>query len=126
MSPLRATAMNVMVFGAAGSLGFLFHAGPDSPLRVMAIMAAWVVAPFVGLVLAHVMAKPWPVPVRQALYPVMLAVTVCSVAAYWNDYLRPHTPRAAVFVVVPGLSWMAIVAALSLTWMVSRTKRDVQ
>jgi hypothetical protein len=122
-SLLRTTALNLMVFGAAGSLGFLFHAGPNSPPLVMAIIGTWVLAPFVGLVLAHVMAKRWPAPVHQALYPVMLAVTACSVAAYWNDYLRPHTPRAAVFVLVPGVSWAVIVAVLSLTWIVSRKQR---
>jgi hypothetical protein len=119
---LSTTALSVMVFGAAGSLGFLFHAGPDSPLQLMAIMAGWVVAPFAGLVLAHVTAKRWAAPVRQALYALMLGVTTCAVAVYWNDYWHPHIPRAVVFVLVPGVSWMVIALVLSLTWVMSRSK----
>jgi uncharacterized membrane protein YeiH len=117
---MRAKALAATLAGAAGSVGFLLYAGRDSPQLVMAIIAAWVLAPFAGLILADVMAKRWPAPVRQALYVVMLIVTLCSVAAYWNDFLRPHTPRAAMFVLVPGLSWLFIAAALSLTWWRSR------
>ena len=124
-SLLPTTALSVLVFGAAGSLGFLFMAGRNSPALVMSMIAAWVISPFVALVLAHAMARRWPAPVRHALYSVMLAVTVLAVGLYWNDYVRPHTPRAAPFVLVPGVSWVAMTVVLSLTWLISRRNRNL-
>jgi hypothetical protein len=119
---LRSTALMVMAAGAVGALGFLLYSGRSSPRVLMVIMSAWVLAPFVALALVDAISTRWPVLSSKALYLVMLIVTLCSLAAYCGDFLWPRTPKAAVFVLVPGLSWLVIAIVVPLAALVSRRR----
>jgi hypothetical protein len=120
---LRSTALMVMAAGAVGSLGFLLYSGRNSPRLLMVVMSAWVLAPFIALVLADAMSTRWPVLTSKVLYIVVLAVTLCSLAAYLDDLVRPHNrPAAAVFVIVPGASWAVIAIAVPLAALASRRR----
>jgi hypothetical protein len=86
-------------------------------------MLLWVLAPFVGLVLAEVVSKRWPVPVRTTLYCLSLVVTLGSLAIYANDALRPRKAQAAfVFVAVPLVLWIVIAVAVPIAALVSRRR----
>ena len=117
---MRRLALIILATGAAGSLGFLLYAARNSPQLLMMIIGSWVLAPFGGLVVADMFSKRWSALSRKALYRLMLAVALSSLAAYGGDLQWPRTPRAAMFVLVPGLSWLAIAAALSVTWLRTR------
>ena len=120
---LRTAALIAVLVGAAGSLAFLLRAGhrTGSPPFVMVLMVTWVLAPFVALLLASVLAKRSLAATRVTLCIVMLVVTAGSLAVYAHDALRPpKTKAAAVFVAVPGASWLLIVVALSIAALVSR------
>src|SRR6266699_115240 len=119
---LHSTAVVAVLVGAAGSVGFLLYAGRNSPQRLLMVaMAAWVLAPFIGLLLADVISTRWSAMTRQALYAVMLAVTVCSLAVYWNELVHARKAQAAfVFVLVPVVSGMVIGVVLTIAASVSR------
>jgi hypothetical protein len=120
---LRSAALTVMAAGAVGALGFLLYSGRSSPRVLMVIMSAWVLAPFVALVLIDAISTRWPALNSNALYIVMMAVTLCSLAAYFDDLVRPHNrPAAAVFVFVPAASWAVIAIVVPLAALVSRRR----
>ena len=122
---LRSTALTAVLAGAVGSVGFCLHAGRNSPQRLLiALIAAWVLAPFMGLLLTHLFSKRWSVLTRKTLYVVMLAVAVGSLAVYWNDMVRPRTAQpAAMFVLVPAVSWLVMAIVLPIAAFVSRRGR---
>src|SRR5258708_3877935 len=77
---LRGTVTIALLAGAAGSLGFMLHAGKNNSkiLFLIILFAGWVLSPFVALIVAHGVSKRWPVVTRTALYCVMLIVTAGS------------------------------------------------
>jgi hypothetical protein len=116
---LRGASLIAVLAGAAGSVGFVLHAGRRNPSRLLlTLFAIWVLAPFVALVWAHVVAGCWPVPTRAALYGVMLVVTLGSLAVYGETALGPPRAKTAFpFLMVPAASWLliAIVVAVALS-----------
>jgi hypothetical protein len=111
------------VIGALGSLGFLLLAGQRPPLLLLVIMAIWVVAPFVALLLAERISKSWPGLVRTTLSVLLFLVTLGSLTAYAGDALRPRKAQAAfVFVAAPMVSWALIAIAVPIAALVSRRR----
>ncbi len=108
---LRAAALIAVLAGAAGSVGLTLNTsrGRDLGLLAILVFAIWVFAPFVALVLAHVLARRWLVHTRATLYCLMLVLALGSLAMYVGDaLLHPGTQDAFVFVVVPLVSWLLI------------------
>ena len=104
---LRATALVAALCGAVGSAGFLLRAGQRTPRLLLAVMALWVLSPFVALLLANVASKRWSVPARATLYSVTLVLTLGTLAVYAFDVLWPRSAQPAfVFVLVPPVSWL--------------------
>jgi hypothetical protein len=87
---LRAAALIAVLAGAAGSVGLMLRAGRRNDSRLLLLLfAIWVLSPFMALILAHVVSKRWSVLTRAALYSVMLAVTLGSLAIYGDVALGP-------------------------------------
>ena len=121
---LRTAALIALPAGAAGSVGFMLHAGHRNPSRVLLILfAIWVLSPFVALVFATIVSKDWSVLTRATLYGVMLVLTVTSLAIYGDVALGPpRTKTAFVFVVVPPASWLLIAITISIAALISRRR----
>jgi hypothetical protein len=126
--PLRLAALVALAAGAVGSVVFLLVVGHrDSPV-VVALIAVWVLAPFVALALADRIAKRWSALTRSTLHGLMLILAVGSVAAYGRVVLNPPTSkRAFMFVAVPLASWGLIVVVIPLAALISgrRSRRGV-
>ena len=105
---LSAATLTTVVAGAAGSVGFMLHAGRRNPSRLLLLlMALWVISPFVVLTVASVVSKGWPALTRVALGVLTLALTLGSLAAYGVVALGPpRAQQAFVFIVVPPVSWL--------------------
>jgi hypothetical protein len=118
---LRAAALIAVLAGAVASFGFMLRAGRRNHSRMlMAIMAVWVLSPFIALVWASLVSKCWPVLTRAAFYSVMLVVSLASLAVYGVDALRPPGAQAAfVFVVFPPVSWLLIAIVVALAAFIS-------
>src|SRR5579863_8224623 len=107
---LRGAALIAVLAGAVGSVVLTLHAGRHNDSRIlMVLFAAWVLSPFLALVLADVVSKGWSVLTRTTLYSVMLVVTLGSLGIYGDVALGPPRAKTAfVFVVVPPASWLLI------------------
>jgi hypothetical protein len=122
---LRTLALGAMLVGAGGAAGFLLRAGRHTPRLLLAIMAAWVLAPFGALICAGSVAKRWPAWIQETLIGVMLAVSLGSLAMYTFDASRPRTgPAGFVFVMVPLASWLFLAVVLSIAALVAKRQRS--
>jgi hypothetical protein len=52
---------------------------------LIALMAIWVVSPFIALAWANLVSIRWPAPAGRMLYWVMLFLTIASLAVYGVD-----------------------------------------
>ena len=120
---LRAAALTALLVGAAGTIVLFLRAGQHTPRLLLALMAIWVLSPFVALVWADRVSKRWSVLTRAALYGVMLVVTLGSLAIYGDDALGHRRPQAAfVYVAVPPVSWLLIAIVVPIAALVSRRR----
>ena len=120
---LKRAALAATLLGAIGSLVFMLRAGEHTPRFLLLIFVVWVLAPFVALVVAHVLSKRWAPPIRTTLYAVMLCISLASLAVYADDARGHRRPQAAfVFVLVPPVSCLAIAIALAAAVLTSRTR----
>ena len=114
---LRATALFATLVGAAGSFGFMLYTGRrNESIVLLVLFAVWVLAPFVGLLLAFAISKRRSVPTPAMIYWLMLILSSASLAVYGYVALGPPRAQPAfAFLVVPPASWLliAIVGLLS-------------
>lgn len=122
-SLLRVAGLIALFVGAAGSLGFFFHASQHPPLLLIVLFLIWIVSPFVALGAADLISKRWSNLTRRTLYVVMMVVTVGTLAVYGDDAMARRTAHAAVvYVVVAPVSWLLIAISLSIAAIISRRR----
>ena len=121
---LRGVAGVVLVAGAVGSVALTFVSGRRSDERVLVIlMAAWVLAPLAGLLVAHRMSRLWAAPTRRTLHVLSVAIVACSLAAYANAAFGSRSARPApVLVVVPLTTWAVVLLVLVPVAVLSRRR----
>ena len=114
---LRLLAMSACVLGAGASLVFMYQVGHrQRSFALVLLFTVWVLSPFVALLAGAGMSPSWPVPIRAALFGVMVAVSVLSPAIYGVVALGPPRPQPAfAFLVVPMAAWCLGAGALAVT-----------
>src|SRR3954454_982515 len=119
---LRTAALIAAPVGAIGSVALMAYTGRQNPSRLLlALFAGWVVSPFVALAAACIRAKASSAQGRAALYSLMVALTVCSLALYGVIALGPPRQKPAFFfLMVPALSWLLIGVVVAIAARVSR------
>lgn len=123
LGPLRTTALVAVMAGAVGSVGLTLHAGRHSPRILLVLFAAWVLFPFVALLITSVVSRRWPLLTQATLYGVMLVVTMGSLAIYGNVALGGATTNPTpTFVLVPPASCLLIAIAISLAALMARRR----
>lgn len=122
----RPYAMSACVAGAGASLLFMYQVGHRNPSFVlMLLFTAWVLSPFVALLVSAMLSAGWTGPSRAALYGVMFAVSVLSPLAYGVVALGPPKSRPAfAFLVVPLASWALGAGALAVVSVIERRARQ--
>jgi hypothetical protein len=117
---LRAVGRPAAVVGAMGSVGLMIWVGHRNPSWLLLLMfVIWVIAPFAGLILADMRSANWSMLTRATLHALMLILAVGSLAAYADVLLRPRSQPAAMFLVVPVLSWLLMAIALTVAMLMS-------
>jgi|SRR5450631_630491 len=112
LSVLRTVAAFVVVAGAVGSVGFTLHAGRNNHSILLPLLfVVWVLSPFITFLVLNVVSKRWTVHVRMWLYILMLILTIGSLVSYCGILTPSGTKPAAVFLVVPLISWIFISTA---------------
>jgi hypothetical protein len=121
LTSLRTVALVALATGAVGSVGSLLYASRHNESRILILLfTIWVLSPFMILVLANMVSKRWSVLIRSTLYWVMLLLAFGSLGIYGYRILRPPKSTAAfVFIVVPPLSLLLAVIAVSLVALIS-------
>ncbi len=106
-------AVYTVLAGAGGSLGFTIYAGRhNSSFILILLFAAWVVSPFIALLLADAVGRKWSVARRVALHSLMVLLTAGSLIIYSGLWRVPDQKPAFVFLVVPLLSWFVMGTAV--------------
>lgn len=109
LSFLRIVALIVVAVGAIGSLYYMFMTGRhQKSILLIFLFTAWVLSPYVALFLADKIAGRWSAFARAVLYWFMIVLTIGSLAAYGGAFNIPHTKPAAIFLIVPFISWLLI------------------
>ena len=102
----------VVLAGAVGSVAMTFHAGHNNKSLLLPLLfVAWVLSPFVALVMANLASGQWKITARKAFYVLALFITFGSLFAYNGMFSPAGTKNAFVFLAVPFLSWALIVIA---------------
>jgi hypothetical protein len=122
LDALRIAALVLVVVSAILSFGFMLHVGGYRLSILMLLFAVWDLSPFVGLFVAGLLSKRWPILTRAALYAVMLIVAGDSVVIYGRVVLKHPAQPAFAFLMVPLASWVLLIVALLVAHVVS-TKR---
>src|SRR5260221_9605553 len=91
----------------------------NNSVLLLLLFTAWVLSPFVVLLLTNVISKRWSVTSHVILYSLMLVLTVGSLICY-SGTVSPWSKPAAVFLVVPMLSWLLIVIVFPIAKSQSR------
>jgi hypothetical protein len=93
----------------------------------MVLIAIWVVSPFVLLFVLHRLSANWAERTRAVLYGMMPIIAALSLIVYLVAAAGPVRPKpAAPFVGLPPVLWLLIALTLTLTALVSRSKRREQ
>jgi len=121
LSLLRATALIVVLAGALASLSFMLYAGrSQSSVILIMLFVAWVLSPFVALLVAGAVSKSRRVLMPKTLYILMIVLALGSLVGYSGILSPPGTKPAFVFLVVPLISWLIIAIFIPATRFLSR------
>lgn len=124
-SLLRTTALATLLVGTIGSLYFMFNAGSNQKsILLLGLFTAWVLSPFVGLIVAVRLSKSWTEKILSWLHWTMVILTVVSLTAYSGALTPLNTKPAFTFLVIPFLSWLVILAILLIANRHSRKNRN--
>jgi hypothetical protein len=110
---LGTIAMIVALFGAVGSLYFMFHTGRhQKSVLLIVFFIGWVLSPFFGLFIGNKFSNRWTTPGRVSLYCLMIFQAIGSLVAYSGALTPPNSKPAFIFLVAPFTSWLFIVTVL--------------
>jgi hypothetical protein len=116
----------IAIAGAMCSLGLMLYAGRNQRSVILIVLfTGWVLSPFVGLLVADAFSHGWSIATRNAVSALMVLVAIASVAAYGYDAFRPgRTKAAAIFLIVPFISWFTMVVVVSAVALRSGSKKS--
>jgi hypothetical protein len=119
---LRSVARVAAIIGAVGSVALTLYAGRNNNQPfLMVLMSGWVFAPFFGYGLATRFSGRWSAVTRTALDVLIVMVAVAALAMYTRDVATaPHTKGAFVYVAVPAVSWLLLLAVAAAGFLSTR------
>ena len=121
---LRIAAWIALVAGAVGSIAFMLRTAPNMPALNVVLIGLWVISPFVLLGLCDALAERWPLLHRPTIHGLALVLVVVALSVYQSVAFGPPRPKpAALFVLIPPISWLVIATGLGAAALVSRKRR---
>jgi hypothetical protein len=118
----RAMVLGIVVAGALGSLDLTLKAGQNNKSFILvALFVAWVQSPFIAFIAANIASKRWSFPARVSLYTLTIFITLGSLVGYSGVVNFPRVKPAAVFLLIPLLSWILMVLVfLTINYRIKR------
>ena len=125
-STLDPTARLATILGAVGGLVSMFIVGHrQRSVLLMVLFATWVVSPFVALALVRARASAWPPPSRRITQYAAMLISIGALATYMYVIVRPlKSQPASTFLIVPFVSWVAVVVVAAFAGFTSRRGRS--
>lgn len=121
---LRAAALGALAVGSVGSIALMLRTAPNMPALNVLLIGLWVISPFVLLALCDAFATRWPPLHRPTIHVLGLVLVLVALFAYWSvAFGPPRTKPAALFVLIPPISWLVIATGLGTAALVSRKRR---
>jgi hypothetical protein len=113
---LRTVALVVLFTGVVGSFSLVLYNGRNNKsILLIALFVAWVLSPFIGLLIADKISKGWTDITRKTLYIIMIVLTLVSLLSYSGILSPAGTKTAFVFLVIPLISWVVISILILIT-----------
>ena len=122
---LQTTALMVVLVGAAGSLYFMFSAGHEQKsIILLGLFTAWVLSPFVGLLISNKISNRWTALARALFYWLKIVLAIGSLVAYSGAFNTPETKNAFIFLIFPMISWLFIVTIFLIARKISNKHKN--
>ena len=122
---LRTTALIVALVGAVGSLYFMFSAGREQKsIILLGLFTAWVLSPFVGLLISNKISNRWTALARALVYWLKIVLAIGSLVAYSGAFNTPETKNAFIFLIFPMISWLFIVTIFLIARKISNKYKN--
>jgi len=116
----RLLVMGIATAGAVYSLILTIEAGSNNRYVILPILfVAWVLSPFIALMVANIHSLRWSVFARLMLYTLILFITLGSLLGYTHVIGPAAAKPAGVFLIVPLLSWFL----MAITYFIVRLKK---
>jgi hypothetical protein len=102
----RLLVLGFATAGAIGSLILTIEAGRNNRSVILPILfVAWVLSPFIALIVANIHSLRWSAFARIMLYTLIFFITLGSLLGYTHVIGPAAAKPAGVFLIVPLLSW---------------------
>jgi hypothetical protein len=125
VSLLNKLAIVLLLIGVTGAMYFVLHTGHNNRSAVLVgLFVIWVLSPFLALILASIVSRSWSSSTRMILYALMVLVTVGSLVGYAGVFSPAGTKPAAIFLIVPLVSWLLIAIIVPIAKSKSKLKSD--
>lgn len=113
---LQIIAFLAVLAGAVISLIFTLHAGEkNKSVFLPGLFVIWVESPYVALMFANSKFRYYPTKRRIVLYVLMILLPVCSLIGYSGILSPADAKPAAVFLIVPLISWVTIALVILIS-----------
>jgi hypothetical protein len=121
---VRAFALAALAAGTVGSIALMLRTSPNMPPLNVVLIGLWVISPFVLLALCDALANRWPLLHRPTIHVLALVLVVVALSVYQSVAFGPPRPKpAALYVLIPPISWLVIATGLGMAALVSRKRR---
>ena len=120
--PLRSSAQGAVLAGGLGSLACTLRAGRNAPRLLLIAIAIWVLVPFVVVFLVDAVSRRWSAAPQSALHVLMVLLALFSLLVYGAELVRPHTPPAFMFVLVPPASLLLMACVFGAATVVTHRR----
>ena len=120
---LKIAALFLLISCGILSLVLTLRAGQNNHSIVLPLLfIGWVLSPFIMLIIATLIFKRSSVIMQTIIYWLMIVIAPCSLLGLSGVLSPVGTKPAAVFLIVPFISWVIITVVLIIGTLVQRKK----
>ena len=120
----RVAALIASTIGAICSVILMLMSGQHPPVLLVILFVAWVLAPFVALIVANMLFKRRSGTVSNTIFGVSIFIAAVSVTIYGYVLVSPPPSQPAFpYVAVPLGSWVLIAVTFVGAALISRGRR---
>jgi hypothetical protein len=118
---LQILSLTILFIGSLASVVLVLYAGRHNTSGFLNILfSGWVLSPYIGLLIANRISGKWHILTRTILSWLMILISVVSILCYCGIFRLSGTKPAFIFLIIPFVSWILIVAEMVINSIISR------